>query len=116
MYEKEKERTPAPVLSLKSGTEKKARKWMWFGLAALAAVQIYYVQEMLAALLIFAVLFAVVSVVALTVYLLDRAGESALDWVEPHAAKAAHAVAGQWTFLDEAKKKLLRRPHSETAR
>jgi len=88
---------------------------MWFGLAALAAIQLYYVQEMLAALLIFAVLFAVVSVAALTVYLLDRAGERALDWAEPHAAKAAHA-ASQWTFLDEAKKRLLRRPHSETAR
>jgi hypothetical protein len=107
---------PAPVLALKFGTEKKARKWMWFGLAALAAIQLYYVQEMLAALLIFAVLFAVVSAVALTVYLLDRAGERALDWAEPYATKAAHAVAGQWPSLDEAKKRLLRRPHSETAR
>ena len=99
-----------------TGTKKKVRKWMWFGLAALAAAQLYYVQEMLAALLIFSVLFVIASVVALVLYLLDRAGESALDWAEPHTVKAAHAIAHQWTFLDEVKKRLLRRPHSETAR
>lgn len=104
------------MLALKSVTKQKARKWIWFSLAALAALQLYYVREMLAALVIFAVLFALVALVTLIVYLLDRAGESALDWAEPHASKAAHAVAGQWPSLDEAKKRLLRRVHSETAR
>ena len=41
--------------------EKKARKWMWIGLAVVAAFQIYYVQEMIAAFVVLGVLFALIS-------------------------------------------------------
>ena len=123
---------PASLATLDVRMHKKSRKWIWYGFAALAALQLYYVREMVAALLIFSVLFFMVSVLALVVYLLDWASESAidwaqphatkvtgkaLDWAEPHAAKAARTVAGHsGRFLDEARKKLLRHLRSETAR
>ena len=87
---------------------------MWFGLAALEAMQLYYVQEMLAALLLFAALFAVAAIVALIFFVVDWAGESALAWAEPrvvHAGKAARL----WSRFEEASRKLLHRPRSETA-
>ena len=46
----------------------KARKWMVLGLATFIALQIYFVQEMLAALILFTGVFAIVGVVALVLY------------------------------------------------
>lgn len=99
---------------MKLVSEVKARKWMWFGLAALAAAQLYYVQEMLAALLLFAILFAAAAMVALILYLVDRAGESALEWAEPRVAHAAKSVRIS-PLLEEASKRLHHRPRSQTA-
>ena len=62
--------------------EKKARKWMWIGLAIVAALQFYYVQEMIAAFVVFGVLFALVAAASLLVFLVDRASARTLTWVE----------------------------------
>ena len=53
---------------------------MWFGLVTLAAIQFYYVQEMVAALIIFSVLFVFVALMALILFLLDRACQLTLAW------------------------------------
>jgi hypothetical protein len=100
------------VISFKSVSEKRARKWMWFGLAALAAIQLYYVQEMIAALILFSILFALVAGVALVLFLLDRASQRTLAWAEPRTARLARRG---WTLVEEASKKPLHRPRSETA-
>src|SRR5579863_4755347 len=63
------------VLSLKSITGNKAGKWLWIGLAALAAIQLYFVRELLAALLLFTILFAIVAFVAVVLYVIDQAGQ-----------------------------------------
>ena len=39
-----------------------ARKWMWIFLVALVALQIYFVRELLAALFLFTVGFAVLEI------------------------------------------------------
>jgi len=69
------------VISPWSVPEKKARKWMWIGLAAIAALQFYYVQEMIAAFVVLAVLFAIVSGAGLLLLLVDRASERGLGWI-----------------------------------
>jgi len=66
-----------------------ARKWLWIGIAAFAALQLYFVQEMIAALLIFSALFAVVAGVALILFLLDVASQRTLTWAEPQTKIAA---------------------------
>src|SRR5258707_13380622 len=89
--------------------ERKARKWLWIALGALAALQIYFVRELLAALMLFTGLFIVCAVVALILYLVDRASRWGIG-LAGHQAKRALIVA------EEISKKQLRRPRSEAAR
>jgi hypothetical protein len=96
------------VNARKVWSEKKARKWMWLGLAAFVALQIYFVQEMLAALVLFTGVFMVVALVALVLYLVDRAGQWGLGWAGSQARRGL-------TMAEDLSKKQLRRPRSETA-
>jgi hypothetical protein len=94
---------------------KQARKWLWIGLAAFVALQIYLVQELLAAMILFSIIFVVVAVAALVIYLLDRAGQRTIDWAEPQTLKAAHAARKAIDRAEEFSKKQLHRQRSETA-
>ena len=95
---------------------KKARKWLWVGLAAFAALQIYLVQELVAAMVLFSIFFAVVALIALVIYLFDRAGQKTMQWAGPQAQRAAQATAKALAQAEELSKKQLRRQRSETAR
>ena len=55
-------------------------KWLGFSLITLTAIQVYCVQEMMAALIIFSVFFVFVAVMALMLILLDRASQFTLAW------------------------------------
>ena len=55
--------------------EKKARKWMWIALAVVAALQVYYVQEMIAAFVVLGLVFALASGAGFFLLLIDRASE-----------------------------------------
>jgi len=89
-------------------SEKRARKWLWIGLGVFVALQIYFVQEMIAALFLFTGIFVVCALVALVLYLVDRASRWGLGVAE-HQAKRALIAA------EEISKKQLRRPRSEPA-
>ena len=111
--------------------EKKVRKWMWIGLAIVAALQFYYVQEMIAAFVVLGVVFALIAGAGLLVFLVDRASERTLSWVEKGAlatlhtarrgvnfagalaAKRAAARGAQVSFLNRMR---LRHPRLGTAR
>jgi hypothetical protein len=101
------ERTSQVKVS-KVWSEKKARKWMWLALAAFVALQIYFVQEMLAALILFTGVFVIFAIVALVLYLVDRAGQWGLGWAGHQARRGLNAA-------EDISKKQLRRPRSETA-
>jgi hypothetical protein len=89
-------------------SERKARKGLWFALAAFVALQIYFVQELLVAFLLFTGIFIVCAIIALVMYLVDRASRWGLDLAEQQAKRALVAA-------EEISKKQLRRPRSETA-
>jgi hypothetical protein len=90
---------------------KKIQKCLWLGLAALIAIQIYYVREMLAALFIFALLFSFGAVVAFILFVLDKASQRTVEWAEPQAKRAAHAAHRGLVHLEEEiSKKLPHRP------
>lgn len=89
--------------------EQKARKWLWIGLGAFVALQIYFVQQMLVALMLFTGVFVLCALAALVMYLIDRAGQWGLGWAGEHAKRAVVAA-------EEISKKQLRRPRSEPAR
>jgi hypothetical protein len=68
------------------------KSWIWIGLAfaAVAATQIYYVREMLAALVLFSVLFVAVYAVVLSILLLLRICRPVIAWAAPKLDKLAH--------------------------
>jgi hypothetical protein len=72
------------------------KKWIWIGLAAVPAIRLYYVQEMIAALIIFSALFSVLFVGAATavliIFLLDRASQLITAWAEPGVARVIRWV------------------------
>jgi hypothetical protein len=70
------------------GTDTK--KWIWIGLAAVPTIRLYYVREMIAALIMFWVLVMGVAALALIIFLLDRASQHAIIWAEAGVARLAH--------------------------
>jgi hypothetical protein len=104
----EREKGASLVKVSKVFSERKARKWLWFAIGAFAALQIYFVRELLAALMLFTGVFVICATVALVVYLIDRASRWGLG-VAGHQAKRAIVAA------EEISKKQLRRPRSEPA-
>jgi hypothetical protein len=89
-------------------SERKARKWLWIALGALVALQLYFVQEMVAALMLFTGIFIVCAIIALVLYLVDRASRWGLGLAGIQAKRAIVAA-------EEISKKQLRRPRSEPA-
>ena len=79
---------PAPIRKII------ATKWTWISLGALPSLRFYYVQEMVAALMIFSVLFAAVALVALVIFLLDRASLEIVTWAEAGLGSIVHWVSG----------------------
>jgi type IV secretory pathway TrbD component len=88
---------------------------MWTFLAALVALQIYFVRELLAALLLFAIGFVILGGIALVVYLVNQAGQHSLAWVEPRTRFVTETARRGWVALEELSKKPFRRPRSEPA-
>jgi threonine/homoserine efflux transporter RhtA len=95
------------VSTFRSVNEKNARKWIWFGLAALGATQLYFVREMIAALVLFSVVFAVVAGGALLLYAFDQASQRTLAWAEPQTMRAARVARRGWALVEEISKKPL---------
>jgi hypothetical protein len=69
-------------------------KWIVSTLTALIAIRHFYVQELIAALIIFSALFACLAVVVFLILLLDQACQAALDPVEIHARGFGRALRG----------------------
>ena len=62
-------------------------------------MRLYYVQEMIAALIMFSVLFVAVAVVVLILFLLDRASQYAMTWAEAGVVRLVHP--GKRNFHDQ---------------
>lgn len=96
--------------------DKKVQKWMWVGLSAFVAFQVYFVRELLAALLLFTVAFLVFAVIALVLYLLDQGSRWGFDRVSA-LAQSSLALAGHtWVRLEDLTKRQIHRIRSEPAR
>jgi hypothetical protein len=66
----------------------KSRKWMWWFLGAIAAMQLYFVRELLAAFALFALGFGVIAVAIAAVYMLHSGWAVAVEKV----AESKHPV------------------------
>ena len=73
-------------------SQRRVRIWILVALITIGATRVYYVLEMLVALVIFSALFASVAAIVLIWFLLDRASQLALGWVEARAKSFARAA------------------------
>jgi uncharacterized membrane protein YccF (DUF307 family) len=59
-------------------TEDKGRKWMWLFLGLIVALKFYFVQELVAAFVLFAIGFAAIAFVIASLYMLQKGWEAAV--------------------------------------
>jgi hypothetical protein len=80
---------PGPFFSLNRGggqvsriSPRKTFSWIFLTIAALIAMRLFFVEELIAAFLIFSVQFAILVSVVLVLVLLDHVFQTALSWAE----------------------------------
>lgn len=64
--------------------------------AGVAAMRVYYVREMLAALILFTILFTCLAVVFLLLFMLDRACQALLEFLELRAKEVLQRAHLWW--------------------
>ena len=91
----------------------KGRKWMWWLLGSIAALQLYFVRELLAAFALFALGFLAIAGVVISLYTLHRAWAFTVDRVAESRHPAAVAVRHGIYSVEELARRPFRRPGSE---
>jgi hypothetical protein len=66
---------------------RKLKRTIWWAVAVVLFLQLYFVRELIVLELLFGVGFAVFFAIALAIYGLSRAGERGMDLAEPYAQK-----------------------------
>lgn len=112
-------RRPAPK---GSGTEDRmktkdsGRKWMWWFLGVLAALQLYFVRELLAAFALFALGFAAVAFVIISLYMLQKGWEVAVGRVADSNHPVVNLARRGVSAVEDMARRPLRRPGSAAPR
>jgi hypothetical protein len=96
-------------ISFRAICRKKWWNWTWFALAALSAIRVYYVREMIAALVIFSALFVLAAGAALILFLLGSGLDWTLTWAEGRAMQVAQVARRGWALCAELSKRPLLR-------
>ena len=91
----------------------KHRKWMWWLVGSIAALQVYFVQELLAAFALFAMAFLAIAGATVGLYLLHRAWALTVDRVADSQHPAMVAVRHGVSSVEELARRPFRRPGSE---
>jgi hypothetical protein len=89
------------------------RKWMWWFLAVVAALQLYFVRELLAAFALFAIGFAALAVVVSSVYLLQKSWESGVVRLQHFYWNTLSMARHRFSFAEELAEQPFHRPDSE---
>lgn len=93
-----------------------SRKWMWWFLGAVAALQLYFVRELLAAFALFAVAFAAIAFVIASLYMLQRGWAVAVGRIADSKHPVMVAARQGMDTIEDLVRRPLRRPGSEPAR
>ena len=97
-------------------TKDNGRKWMWWFLGVLVALQLYFVRELLAAFALFAMAFAAVAFVIMSLYILQKGWEVAVGRVVDSNHPVVNFARRGVSAAEELARRPLRRPGSATAR
>jgi inner membrane protein involved in colicin E2 resistance len=92
------------------------RKWIWWFLAGIAALQFYFVRELLAAFALFALGFVVIGLCLATFYLLQKSWEAGVGRVAASQNTWILAARRGVATVEEWGRRPIRRPDSEPAR
>ena len=93
----------------------KLRKGMLTTLAILFFFQLYFVRELLAAEILFGIVFGALLIIGGTAYLLGAIGERGLDVTEAGIRVLARSARRGYSVMDELSRKQFRHPRSESA-
>lgn len=97
-------------------TKDKGRKWMWWFLGVLAALQLYFVRELLAAFALFALVFAALAFVVVGIYMAQKTWEAAVARVAESNHPAVNLARRGAGAVEDFVRRPIRRPGSEPAR
>lgn len=97
-------------------TKDKSRKWMWGFLAAVVAMQAYFVWEILAAFALFAVGFAAIAAVVGTLYMMHKIWVLAVERLAESQHPAMAATRQGLYAVEDLARRPFRRPGSAPAR
>jgi hypothetical protein len=100
----------------KMKTKDKSRKWMWGFLAAVVALQAYFVWEILAAFALFLVGFAAIASVIGSLYMMHRIWVVAVEKVADSQHPVMVATRQGIYAVEDAARRPFRRPGSAPAR
>jgi hypothetical protein len=97
-------------------TKDSGRKWMWWFLGVLAALQLYFVRELLAAFALFALGFAAVAFVIISLYMLQKGWEVAVGRVADSNHPVVNLARRSVSAVEDMARRPLRRPGSAAPR
>jgi hypothetical protein len=90
----------------------KDRKWMWWLLGTIAALQVYFVQELLAAFALFAMAFLAIAGITVSLYTLHRVWAETVDRVADSRHPVLVSVRHGIYSVEEMVRRPFRRPGS----
>jgi hypothetical protein len=102
-------------MKISTKTKDNGRKWMWWFLGIVAALQLYFVRELLAVFALFAVGFAAVASVVIGVYMLQKGWEVAVHRVAESGHPVVNMARRSVSVVEDMTRRPLRRPGSEVA-
>jgi hypothetical protein len=97
-------------------TKDNGRKWMWWFLGVLAALQLYFVRELLAAFVLFAMGFAAIAFVVVSLYMLQKGWEVAVGRVADSNHPLVNYARRGVSVTEDLVRRPLRRPGSAAPR
>jgi hypothetical protein len=89
------------------------RKWMWVLLGVVAATQLYFVRELLAAFALFILGFAVIAAMIMSLYLVQKGWESGLTLVLASQNSFILAARRGISYAEELARRPIRRTGPE---
>ncbi len=91
----------------------KGRKWIWYFLGIIAALQLYFVRELLAAFAIFALGFVVIGACIASLYLCQKTWEAGVGRLAASQNPMILAVRRSVASVEDMARRPIRRPGSQ---
>lgn len=92
------------------------RKWMWWFLGVVLALQLYFVRELLAAFALFIVAFVAVALAVMSLYMLQKVWEVGVQRLADSQHPVVDMARRGVNAVEDMARRPLRRPGSAAAR